>query len=338
MKLSIITTVYQAEKDLPRLLDSMMAQKSQELEFFLIDNGCTDNSAAICKEYAAKDTRFKIHTLPQNIGYIAARNLGLQIIDADYIGFCDSDDFIECGGYDRAIEIIKNTNCDLYIGSYNILDSNRANKQTLPFSEGLYSQSQIETEICPFTFGPSKHRSMLRAFMWKQIFRKSIIDKENMRFNPACKPCEDILFNADYIHQSKSIYIDSNVLYNYVAHNQSITATLAREKHIEDNYAREYLTFVELMSKCRNDVERLHVYNCSMMSIWGLVSSIVRLHKDKDATQMAKLFKHVTGAEYISDVIQHCSYGLSLKVDITHLLLRLHFYRILFSLVKFVLK
>ena len=59
MKVSIITTIYKAEKDLPRLLDSMMALKSPELEFFLIDNGSPDRCGEICAEYASRDSRLR---------------------------------------------------------------------------------------------------------------------------------------------------------------------------------------------------------------------------------------------------------------------------------------
>ena len=98
MKISIITTVYKAEQDLPRLLDSMMAQKSPGLEFFLIDNGSPDRCGEICREYAKKDPRFTVYTLKENIGYIRARNLGIKVCDGDYVGFCDSDDYLEPGG------------------------------------------------------------------------------------------------------------------------------------------------------------------------------------------------------------------------------------------------
>ena len=74
MKLSIITTIYKAEKDLPRLLDSMMQQKSPELEFFLIDNGSPDRCGEIAAEYAMRDSRFTLYTIKDNIGYIRARN------------------------------------------------------------------------------------------------------------------------------------------------------------------------------------------------------------------------------------------------------------------------
>ena len=70
MKISIITTIYKAEKELPRLLDSMMAQKSSELEFFLIDNGSPDKCGEICRDYAKRHGRFKTFTIKDNIGHI----------------------------------------------------------------------------------------------------------------------------------------------------------------------------------------------------------------------------------------------------------------------------
>ena len=106
MRISIVTTIYKAEKDLPRLLESMMSLKSPDLEFFLIDNGSPDRCGEICKEYAKKDDRFFVRTLEDNIGYIRARMLGIRECHGDYVGFCDSDDYLEPDGYDHAFQVI----------------------------------------------------------------------------------------------------------------------------------------------------------------------------------------------------------------------------------------
>ena len=83
MRISIVTTIYKAEKDLPRLLDSMMALRNPDLEFYLIDNGSPDRCGEICAEYARKDSRFFVLTLKENIGYIRARMLGLKECHGD---------------------------------------------------------------------------------------------------------------------------------------------------------------------------------------------------------------------------------------------------------------
>ena len=166
MKVSIITTIYKAEKDLPRLLDSMMALKSPELEFFLIDNGSPDRCGEICAEYAKKDSRFVIRTLKDNIGYIGARNLGLREVDAEYVGFCDSDDFLQPQGYDKAITKLKETDCDLYVSSYVECSGDVHVIRRPPFDTGIYRNAELSTLKVQF-YGFLPGLSQLKGFVWK---------------------------------------------------------------------------------------------------------------------------------------------------------------------------
>ena len=229
MKVSIITTIYKAEKDLPRLLNSMMEQKSQELEFFLIDNGSPDRCGEICQEYAKRDSRFTVCRLEENIGYIRARNYGISHCDADYIGFCDSDDFLEPGGYDHAIEKIKESDCDLYITAYNKIIDNRAILNKLPLTCGAYCVDQINTCILPQAFGHIRRRAPLQGFVWKQIFKKSILFENHIFFLTHLQPYEDRIFNIDVLQRCSSVYIDDAPIYNYIVNDLSITAQMQQQ-------------------------------------------------------------------------------------------------------------
>ena len=93
-KISIIVPVYKVEQYLYRCLDSIVAQTFTDWECLLIDDGSPDDSGAICDEYAEKDSRFRvIHQ--KNSGVSAARNAGLAVARGEWIGFVDSDDWIE---------------------------------------------------------------------------------------------------------------------------------------------------------------------------------------------------------------------------------------------------
>ncbi|MCH5217998.1 MAG: glycosyltransferase family 2 protein [Muribaculaceae bacterium] len=245
MKLSIITTVYQAEKDLPRLLDSMKAIKSQEVEFFLIDNGCTDNSLKICENYAVRDIRFVIHRLEENIGYIRARNLGLDIVQADYVGFCDSDDFLDPEGYDRAIAELKENQCDFYTACWNTVYPGKTihNQPFIP--KGEYSGEELKC-IIPKFFGkyngPSHH-----GFMWKQFVKKSLIDRLNLRFSLDIKPLEDRVFNARLIQNVSSLVVSDVCLYNYIVNDKSITEKIKKNYDLNANLNLYNQYFEELL-------------------------------------------------------------------------------------------
>ena len=93
-KVSVIIPVYNAEQYLKRCLDSVLAQTYQDFEIICIDDGSTDNSGAICDEYAKKDSRIRI-LRKENGGVSSARNAGLNIAEGEYITFIDSDDYVD---------------------------------------------------------------------------------------------------------------------------------------------------------------------------------------------------------------------------------------------------
>ena len=92
--ISIIVPIYNAEKYLRKCLDSILAQTYPNWEAICIDDGSSDNSSEILKEYAKKDLR--ILAIPQKArgGVSAARNAGLDAAQGDYVYFMDADDYV----------------------------------------------------------------------------------------------------------------------------------------------------------------------------------------------------------------------------------------------------
>ena len=103
--ISVIVPVYNVEPYLRECLDSIVNQTYKALEILVIDDGSTDGSGSICDEYKKKDDRIRVfHT--ENRGLSAARNLGLDEARGEFIGFVDSDDWIELGILEQAISKI----------------------------------------------------------------------------------------------------------------------------------------------------------------------------------------------------------------------------------------
>lgn len=240
MKLSIITTVYKAEKDLPRLLDSMMALKSTELEFYMINNGSPDGCGEILTKYAKLDSRFKIHTLKENIGYIGARNLGIQQVEADYVGFCDSDDYLEPNGYDNALLELQSYLPDFYIACFNqVFSESRIKIVTPPYEFGLYVQDDVKGIISPQSFGPlDSNQASLSGFVWKHIYKLDVLRRNRLFFHKDIQPYEDEIFNIDVIKSSAKILVSKQVLYNYVVNESSITSKMRQQFNLEEEWDR----------------------------------------------------------------------------------------------------
>lgn len=276
MKISIVTTIYKAEKDLPRLLDSMMAMESQELEFFLIDNGSPDRCGEICAEYAKKDSRFFVRTLAENIGYIRARMLGIKECHGEFVGFCDSDDFLEPHGYDRAVEIIGEQDCDLYVTSHKVHFMGSIDVMNSPFPVGLYQQNEIEQTILPQAFGFLRGRDRLHGYMWKQVYRKQLIQDAGISLIEELKPWEDQIFNIDVIKHCQRLYVDNVVIYNYIANSVSITANMIQDFDGQDYWRKVKLLFEEKDKRASTSLQRRANANASLFLMDLLVVGMCR--------------------------------------------------------------
>ena len=115
--ISIIIPVYKTEPYLRKCVDSVLAQTYTNLEVILVDDGSPDDCGKICDEYAAKDSRVKvIHK--ENGGLSSARNCGLDVATGKYIGFVDSDDWIDPDMYETLLGLLLRYDADIAEGSY----------------------------------------------------------------------------------------------------------------------------------------------------------------------------------------------------------------------------
>ena len=110
--ISVIVPVYNVAAYLPECLDSILSQDYDKLEVILIDDGSTDDSGAICDDYARRDSRIRvIHQ--KNGGAAAAKNAGLRAATGEYLSFADSDDFLEPGAYAYMMALLKENDADI---------------------------------------------------------------------------------------------------------------------------------------------------------------------------------------------------------------------------------
>ncbi|UJF15261.1 glycosyltransferase [Jeotgalibaca sp. MA1X17-3] len=117
IKVSIIVPVYNVEKYLKKSIESLMNQTLKDIEIILVNDGSTDNSLFICKQYEKKDFRIKVID-KNNGGVSSARNIGIELASGQYIGFIDPDDWIEPEMYEKMYSKIEKTKSDVCICNY----------------------------------------------------------------------------------------------------------------------------------------------------------------------------------------------------------------------------
>lgn len=224
MYFSIIIPVYNSADYLRRCLDSVKYQSFTDYEALLIDDGSTDSSENICKEYAENDSRFKYYRRPVNGGASAARNDGIRLSSGSYILFIDNDDWIEGSDAFAALQstIQNNNEPDIIawpMGEY-IENADKLNLPVVPISKSI---NELDFETA--TLSLLKDNNYYSSASGK-IVKKQLVISHNLKFNENLKHNEDSDWSLKLLYYAKSIkWIDSSY---YVYRRNSTSSTSSK--------------------------------------------------------------------------------------------------------------
>lgn len=186
-QLSIIVPVYKVEKYLPKCIESILNQTFSDFELILIDDGSPDHCGTICDEYASKDSRIKvIHQA--NAGVSAARNAGLDIASGTFLGFVDSDDWIDPEMYTAMISAAVNRGADIVIcGIQHFDEMGRFLYQEL-LSSGDYQGFELMASLYAMP-------NPLGGCIWNKIYRRECV--ADIRYSEGVSMAEDRIYLFD---------------------------------------------------------------------------------------------------------------------------------------------
>ena len=249
--LSIIVAIYNTEKYLVKCCDSLKNQTFHDLEIILVDDGSTDSSATICDKYAKEDKRFHV-VHKKNGGLPTARLAGIAVATGDYIGFVDSDDWVEKETYEKMLLMVKNNSeIDICIGGY-VCDL----EETIKCSFIKESDMLLESQ-----------EALLKMFEGK-IFNCSLTDKVYKRtlfsgitaWNRNISYGEDTLANWQLFNKAERISYSfiGGYHYNVVNENSMMHQALSVEQFIYmDIYENILKEISSNDSKLKNKVTEL---------------------------------------------------------------------------------
>ncbi|MBR4633035.1 MAG: glycosyltransferase [Elusimicrobia bacterium] len=227
--ISVIIPVYNVEQYLKHCVDSVINQTYKNLEIILVDDGSTDNSGKICDGYALKDNRIKtIHK--QNSGVSSARNEGLKIAKGNYIGFIDSDDYIEEDMYEVLYNLLIENKVEIACCDYFVF--NKKEKKYIPCSDNTVNEVLSVNEILNTKRGHSGN-------LWNKLYSKKIIG--NIRFDEKLSFGEDYLFVIESFFEAKKIAFCKDAKYYYYYNANSVTR--------RQFFKKEYLKYIEFYDK-----------------------------------------------------------------------------------------
>ena len=206
---SVLIPVYNVEEYLERCLDSVLNQSLTRIEVICVNDGSTDKSLEILKKYQENDSRVIIVS-KENGGLPSARNAGIERARGEYIGFVDSDDYVQPDMFEKLYNTAKKEKSDVVVCGANILP------ETPRASDWLYAcLSPGYRKYDKFDANMLFHDMTVTPFLWRTLIKKSLIDKYNLRLNETIMIGEDKAFQCKVYPLAESITVIPDKLYNY---------------------------------------------------------------------------------------------------------------------------
>ncbi|MDR1876812.1 MAG: glycosyltransferase [Flavobacteriaceae bacterium] len=214
-KISVIVPIYNAEKYLPKCLDSILAQTFTDFELLLINDGSFDNSGKICDEYAKEDDRIRVFH-KENGGVSSARNVGLYNTKGIYSTHVDSDDWIEPNMLQDMYEKIVSDNSDIVMADHYCDDKYVKQKP------GSLNPENIIDDILKYK---------IVSCIWNILVKNDLYLEHNISFCKTINYGEDAMILIELFSNNPKVSYLPQAWYHYSTHNEySITRINNKEK------------------------------------------------------------------------------------------------------------
>lgn len=247
-KLSIIIPVFNGEKLIKRCVDSVLNQSMYIDEIIIINDNSTDGTIEILEKNYSNLVNIKIINLKKNHGVSYCRNLGIERSSGEYIGFVDSDDYVEVNMFEKMYNNAKDNNLDICICNFVEVNQQNRIKSKYKNNEEILERDKSLEKYLLNKISPS---------VWDKIFRRKIL--KNIKFNTKLIIGEDILFCLEAFYYSKKTGFVNDYLYNYIQNDNSAVHTISSkllqyvdvikyiplqiEKDLKLNFKSQYNTF-----------------------------------------------------------------------------------------------
>lgn len=276
-KVSIIVPVYNVEKFLDRCLNSLINQTLKEIEIICINDGSVDNSLQILEKFAKQDDRITILN-QKNSGQSTARNRGIDKASGIYLGFVDSDDWVDLNYFEKLYTSAEKYNCDMAVSG--IIRLNKWNKKFhLKFEEEKVADNTDEKfEICDV---PEL------SYVWNKIYKRESFMSKNLRF-------EEGIFFEDVIMTPKILYSLGKLVtvpdtYYYYWRNPNSTVTKRTDKVNNDSiYAHNKA--MEFIKEHNIDISS-HEPITKRYKFFGITILKIRQKGNKKVTSLFNIIK-----------------------------------------------
>lgn len=259
-KLSIIVPVYGVEKYIDKCLNSLVKQSLKEIEIIVVNDGTKDNSQKIIDKYVKKYPDKIKSYIKENGGQGSARNYGLEKANGEYIGYVDSDDFVEKDMYKKLYNKAKENNYDIVVcGNYNVSEDYQ-NKNIDAFI------NNYNTDLENIFFG--------KMAVWNKIYKRDILIKNKLEFKEKVW-YEDLAFTLKAIMNSNTFAFIDEPLYDYLIREGSTMNNSNVQRNLEILDA-----FNDILSYIQHNKKEEYFSKIEFLAIDHIyISAIVRVLK-----------------------------------------------------------
>lgn len=235
MLVSVVVPVYNVEKYLKKCIDSLVNQSYRDLEIILVDDGSTDNSYSICKNYSERDSRIRVFS-KDNEGLGLTRNYGIKRAAGHYLVLVDSDDELGLDHINQLINVAKSfPKVDLVIAGYERINEKSDTTDRYKYEKGHYQNSTIKDSMLPRLIGGLPNVSdSIAVSACGHLYSLRLILEHDLTFeSERLYISEDLIFNFDYILRSKEVIISEISTYKYRLTEGSLT-----KRYLPDRFSK----------------------------------------------------------------------------------------------------
>lgn len=240
---SVIIPFYNSQKKIKQAIQSIVDQTYENLQILLIDDGSTDHSFPICRDFANVDKRIDIYT-GKNMGVSHARNIGLKASKGKYIYFIDSDDYIENNTIETLVTNIERFEADISIIGYSM----------------YWDNGKVQNMSNPETFKVLEHEdaikewfssNLFKGFMWDKMFRSELF--KDVFFPEGLSYMEDVYVGNKLFLKSQRIVYSGKNLYMYYQSDHNITNAAFKKSYLQGLESIKFMIDFSKNNECKYD-------------------------------------------------------------------------------------
>ena len=317
--ISVIIPMYNAEKFIGKLLNSIKLQTYHNLEVIIVDDGSTDKSLKIANEFALRDNRITVIS-SMHVGVGNVRNIGIERAKGQYITFLDADDYIENDMYEKIMGKIKELNINMLRCNYIKEDVNgkvlTSSNNLLDLANKELKDNEIKTKLLSYIF-----EDKLPTYMPIVIAKTELI-KNKIKFRTDISFMEDLIFFIELILSAKRIYFYDYKCYHYVSN--VCSSTKSRNRLISNCY--DSIKIIHLLEKIleENNIDDAiyqkvyYVYSCIFIKFMVRIFDV----NDKYTISYDKMVEIIRETQ-IKDIIKKADFSIcpnkSIKLIANHI-------------------